>query len=431
VKKRFHFRRHREEGAGSARRGDLRRLRLPRSLRTLAMTAGVGLFPTFAKAVEIKPVVNAQLLGGQYFYNDANNAFGALASLSASPYMKFNDEWSLVPLYSGNYRGTKQVTDLVGGGTLFQDSQDHTISTKLVRSFSNDWKLKGVAGYGAELLRETKDEAWGKGLYDNRKIFGGVEAERDWAKDQYLRAAYDYYQIHFPNYTSLSSQADNSGLGRELDEPDALNTKNHSMTLSGQIALPANGRLEPTYSYTRRSYDNQFLVNNAGALVNELRHDSIHSIALQGTWPVWVESERRLFGGLTYGWTGLFSNQNHYDANQVFYNANYYAYKTNSMQTDWTLLVGEDPWMLRFTANIARQKYAGRRVQDATGVYGTDVTHVDSAYVSWTFSYPIAKGFHVMATASLGWDDSNNQYNAVYQYHYHTGTYLLGFSYAY
>ena len=82
------------------------------------------------QAVEVKPVVNAEVYGGQYFYNGAESALGLVSSLVASPYTKFNDKWSLVPLYSGNYQGTQQVQDLVGGGTLFQDSQEHNVSLK-------------------------------------------------------------------------------------------------------------------------------------------------------------------------------------------------------------------------------------------------------------------------------------------------------------
>src|SRR5579871_471916 len=122
--------------------------------------------------------------------------------------MKFNDQWSLVPFYIGSYNGTKQVTDLIGGGTLFQESQDHTGSLKLIRSFDNGLKLKAIGSYGAQFLRETTDESWGNGLYDNRRTSGGAEAEWSWAKDQSVRLAYDYYAIRFPNYTSLESQGD-------------------------------------------------------------------------------------------------------------------------------------------------------------------------------------------------------------------------------
>src|SRR5262245_44263779 len=103
-------------------------------------------------AVEMKPVINAQALGGQYFYNGAENAFGTLLSFSGSPFLKLNDHWSLVPLYNGSYQGTKQVQDLIGGGTLFQDSQNHNVSVKGIRSFENGLKLKAITGYGFELL---------------------------------------------------------------------------------------------------------------------------------------------------------------------------------------------------------------------------------------------------------------------------------------
>ena len=95
---------------------------LPRGMTIIAICMAVPL-----EAVEVKPVINAELLGGQNFFNGVQSSFGAVGSLVASPYTKFNDQWSLVPLYSGNYQGTQQVQDLVGGGTLFQDSQDHNV----------------------------------------------------------------------------------------------------------------------------------------------------------------------------------------------------------------------------------------------------------------------------------------------------------------
>ena len=79
-------------------------------LRHAGMTAlGILFLSSCVFAVEVKPVVNAQVLGGQYYYNGTDSDLGALASLAASPYIKFNDRWSLVPLYSGSYQGTKQV----------------------------------------------------------------------------------------------------------------------------------------------------------------------------------------------------------------------------------------------------------------------------------------------------------------------------------
>lgn len=381
-------------------------------------------------AVEVKPVVNARLLGGQYYYNGADNAFGALASLVAAPYMKFNDRWSLVPLYSGNYRGTKQVADLLGGGTLFQDSQDHTVSTKLIRSFENGLKLKAVGGYGMEWLRETRDENWGTGLFDNRRLSAGTEAEYNFSQDQSIRLAYDYYKIRFPNYQSLESQQ-SASLGRELNQPDVLDNTNHVVSVGGQMLLPKNGLLELSASYTKRHYGDQHIVDLSGNLTGDTRHDTVQSAGLQGTWPLMANDQARLFSTLGYNWTRLFSNQNNYDASVTRLNPNYYAYVTQSITSQWTLLLGSAPWTLRLNGTLARQKYSNRVVQDATGAYGTDQTRVDSASMGLTVSYPIAKGFEIEGTSAFGWNDSNNTYTRVYQYHYNTATYLMGFRYAY
>ncbi len=385
------------------------------------------------QAVEVKPVVNAEVMGGQYFYNNAESSLGADASLLVAPYTKFNDQWSMVPLYSGNYQGTQQVQDLVGGGTLFQDSQEHDASIKGIRTFENGLKLKAVTGYGVELLRETKDEDWTKGLYDNHKLSAGTEAEWSWAKDDSVRVAYDYYDIRFPNYQSLSSQAAADGQGRELDAPNVLNTHNNMVTLGTQLRIPGNGLLEGSWSNTWISFPDQHLVDVSGQLTPDVRSDRSEKLTLEGTWPVYSGEKCRILGSLGYSRTHLFSNQNHYDPSQpvTFYNADYYAYLTNSLQTQWTFLLGEAPWKIQWSGSIARQHYSDRLIQDSTGAFGTAITNVDYAMTAISVSYPIAKGFEVKATTQLGWNNSNNTDTLVYQYHYATQAYLFGFTYAY
>jgi len=395
------------------------------------MTALMLLMLAPLEAAEVKPVVSAQVLGGQYYYSGSESALGALASLVASPYTKFNDRWSLVPLYSGTYQGTKQVQDLIGGGTLFQDSQNHDVSLKGIRSFENGLKLKAVTGYGIELLRETKDEGWSNGLYNNRRLSAGTEAEWSWAKESYVRLAYDYFKIGFPNYQSLSSQAAAEGQGRELDAPNVLDSRNHMATLGAQTALPRDGLLESSVSETWSSYADQHVVDLSGTLTPESRKDRAEALMIQGTWPVYSGSQCRLSGSLGYTRTHLYSNQNHYDASRTFFNPDYYAYLTNSLQSQWTLLAGEAPWTFQLNGSLARQKYSDRLVQDGDGNYGTGATHVDFATVGFSVSYPIAQGFQVKAMSAVGWNDSNNTYTKLYQYHYCTQNYLFGFTYAY
>jgi hypothetical protein len=405
-------------------------------MRKAVFSIVVAMWSVQANAVEVKTVIDGQLLGGQNYYNGADSSFGGVGALTLSPYLKFSDQWSLVPLYAGNYRGTKQVTDLVGGGTLFQDSQDHTFSSKLIRSFDNGLKVKAVGGYGFELLRETKDEDWGKGLFDNRRAFGGTEAEWSWAKDRSVRLAYDYYRITFPNYQALDTNqvAISTGLGRELSAPNVLDNNNHAFTLSSRLGLPLEGYADLSAGYTLRSYPDQHLVVVSGSLIPETRRDSLQTLSAQGTWPISIRGTQRLFTTLGYSWNHLYSNQNHSDAAPpTVFSPNYYAYITHTLSNSWTLLLGDNqnPWTLSMNGSLSRQNYTDRPVQDAGGIYGTEATRVDSAYIGAGFSYPIAEGFRLAANAYFGWNNSNNQDNRVYKYHYNTQTYLMGFSYAY
>ena len=76
-----------------------------------------------AGAVEYAPVFNASVLGGQYFFKGSNgNVAGNVSVLTASA-IKASERWSWLPMYSGNYQGTKGVNDAVPAGSLPQDGK--------------------------------------------------------------------------------------------------------------------------------------------------------------------------------------------------------------------------------------------------------------------------------------------------------------------
>lgn len=397
----------------------------------LLLTFNFCLLTSPLYALEVKPVISAQLMGGQYYYQGSDSALGAIAAVSAAPYLKFNEQWSLVPLYMGSYRGTKQVTDVVGGGTLFQDSQDHVLSLKGIRAFENGLKLKASSSYAFELLRETKDEDWGDGLYDNRRLQGGTEAEWSWAENHLLRASYDFYKITFPNYVSLESQGQSLDLARELNEPNVLDTTNHAFGLSAQTAIPGSGLGTLSYGLTWRDFSEQHIVDAAGQLTGALRDDRIHTMRADGTWPLANGAAWKVLGTLGVSRTRLYSNQNNYDAGKTTFNPNYYANLKHQLDGRADLYVGENPWTVSLTWAVSRQSYADRPVQDRAGTYQNDDIRVDQLLTGLSFTYPIAHGFRLAASMNLGWSDSNMQYEELYAYHYNTASYLMGFTYAY
>ena len=117
-------------------------------------------------------------------------------------------------------------------------------------------------------------------------------------------------------------------------------------------------------------------------LTPDLRNDQIETYGLKGTWPVLKDPSLRLFSSLGYTWSHTYSNQNHYDAQQFFFNPDYYSYIQQALTNNWTLAVGENPWTLGLTWSLTRQHYSDRLTQDPTGTYGSDVTFVNGAFTT-------------------------------------------------
>src|SRR3989338_131160 len=186
------------------------------------------------RAAEGSPPSGLQMLGGQYFFAGEKGSLSGNVSGMVAPALKFNEQWALLPSLNSSYQGTKQVVDLVGAGTLFQEQRAHRASLKSVyTSPGGNWRLKPSASYKYELLKETKDEDWGNGLFDYKKWDLGFEGEYVYREPFSLRAGFDYYQVAFLNYKTLESQAAQnfSGLSRELTGDRILDSRNYALSL--------------------------------------------------------------------------------------------------------------------------------------------------------------------------------------------------------
>jgi hypothetical protein len=321
---------------------------------------------------------------------------------------------------------------LAGGGTLFQDSTRHGITFKEVyTSASRAWKFKVSEGAAVEWLRETRDEKWGKGLFDNRKFSGGLEAQRDLSQAAGGRLAYDFYQLSFPNYQSLESSQDPT-LSRELAGKDVLNSQNHLVTLSGWSPFP--GRMHATWSvyYNMRNFSDQPVIDATGQPTGSKRADK--ALALSGglSSHPWVMGESlKLAGDLGFSYAMNSSNQNHFDANKAVFLEGYYDYTEWSARPGMSAALGGTPWVLTGGLGYSQRNYAKRPTQDADGNYLTAKTRVTLVDASLGLTYPYSKNFKVRAAANISWSDSNMQYEKVFRYNYKIANYLVGFSYEY
>ena len=372
-----------------------------------------------------------RLLGGQYFFGGEESSLSSNASLMLSPVIQFNDKWSLLPIYTGAYQGTKQVTDLVGGGTLFQELQDHRISFKGLYTPGPGWRIKPNLSYKVELLKETKDETWNHGLFDYQKPNVGAEVEYVYQDPFSIRAGYDFYAILFPNYKSLESQV--SQLSRELAGDKVLNSYNHALSLGGSLSLPRSSVLELEIDTTLRQYPDQHIVLASGELSQPTRRDQIQSVSAGIKTPVPLSKRWRLLTQVGLGLAWNQSDQNGYDAQRTRFIPHYYDYLDYRISPGFQFFYGpqDRPLILGLSGWVSTRDYSKRPVQNSEGTYGSEKIHTWSSAATASMSYPVAPHFALQLATQLGWNSSNMKYEKLYRYNFHTATYLIGFSYEY
>jgi hypothetical protein len=382
-------------------------------------------------ALEVTSLYDFRVLGGQHFFEGKASSVAGNINILVAPTLKFNKTFSLIPAYLGEYRGTRDVQELAGGGTLFQDSTSHGVFVKGVYQVLSSLKVKPSLGARAEFLRETKDEAWGKGLFDYRKYSGGLEGEYDFTREMGTRLSYDYYFLDFVNYKSLESASDPT-LSRELAGQDILNSRNHLGTWGFWYPLLGLVRGDFTVSHSLRDFPEQRVVILSGDLSQTRRQDK----GLSGTLgfhnsPLALSPRMRLAGNLSLGYIMNESNQNHYDARKTFFIQDYYNYNQVSVSPQVVLAFKGQPWVVTLGGQWRERTYDERPIQDKEGNYLNPKLKVTEISSRLGLSWALSKYFKVRALTSMAWSDSNMEYEKVFRYNYKIVNYLVGFSYEY
>ncbi|MBI4347667.1 MAG: hypothetical protein HY553_12490 [Elusimicrobia bacterium] len=404
--------------------------------RRVALAAACLAWPGAARAWE-GPVVRAQLLGGQYFFAGEKGALGGNASMSVVPAARVNDAWTVVPVLSSSYEGTKQSVELVGGGTLFQERMEHRAAVRAIYAPSaGRWRVKPSVGYTYTLLNETRDEQWGRGLFDSWRLGAGVEAEYVHREPYSLRAGVDYHFTAFPNYVSLESRAgfDPTGapLARELAGRRTLDHHAQSAHAAGSLA---RGRflLEARLREQRSSFPDQRLVDGSGALGRVAREDFLTSFSLAARMPPEANTDRRLLGSLDLGLSVNASNQSSYDARRARYLPGFYDFVEfrSGLGAQWLLGDPRRPVVASGGLGWARRAYPHRPAQDPTGVYLSSSLRQDLWSASLGLNVPLAPSFSAVGRWEHAWGRSNQGFQQVYTYDYTASNYLFGVSYEY
>ncbi|MDO8806671.1 MAG: hypothetical protein Q7R35_19835, partial [Elusimicrobiota bacterium] len=409
--------------------------------------AGLEEYEAAKAQANFLPYLAFQFNGGQHFFQrEKGNLSGNLNALASVviKHEKLGPKWAIVPVLSSQYQGTKQVTDLVGGGTLFQERMAHSIAVRGVYQLSPKWKLKPGLGYKWEFLKETRDESWGNGLFDYRRPSFSLEGEYAYKDPFSLRIGYDFYHIGFVNFVSLESiikDSQGNSMARELAGSSVLDSNNHSFSFGGTVQGPWRSYAEGSLAATFRLFPDQHVVNKTGEYRNTTRNDISNQLSLAWRVPREISGSWKGVGGVRLAAGYNRSNQNSYDAQRLTFLKDYYNSTSIRAGVDLNFYHKlpaqhsggkEDRTLeLNLSATLGRVGYLGRQAQDPSGLYLGDKIYQNEAVVGIGVSYPIAPHFVWTSQFGYGRQSSNQNFERLYRYNFTTTNYRIGFGYQY
>ncbi|MDD5686645.1 MAG: hypothetical protein PHE88_02285 [Elusimicrobia bacterium] len=380
--------------------------------------------------VKVTPVANVSLLGGQYFLEGESDSFAGNADIFFSPVINFSEKTALLPIYQGLYSGTKDVRELVGGGTLTRALLDNSLTLKLTHKFSDTLKGKVKAGYKIEYLKETKDEKFNKGLFDYNRIIGGLEVEKKY-ESWNLRTGYDFYIMAYPNYASLITTYQTSIDTATYTEvsanagKDVLDYSTHELFIETLHMFSETLTGKITYDVAYKIFKDQTIVEKSGSFSSTKRSDLVHLITF-GISQKLKSVSIGLYDSVQY----YNSKQNSYDANRTQYNPNYYDFFQNNITPSLTFSLVKDA-KLNFWWDIAYRKYNERPAQDVEGNYKTSKITQTTNSTGISLIVPVYKALSVKVAGNYRDSSSNNKYEANYRYNYNTENYFAGLNWEY
>ena len=385
-----------------------------------------------ARAGEFIPVTVAEFSTGQWFFDGKNSALGGNAGVQFVPAYKVSERFSLLPSIESQYRGTRSAEELAGGATLFQDTWENALGVKAVMTPNEQWTYRTRLSGRMKWFRETTNETWTNGLYDYDSLSLGAEAERKWAHAS-IAAGYDYSYLTFPNYQSLES-SQTGDLARELAGKDVLNANIHVLSLRGRAPLPARFNLDVSGYLAPRYYTDQRVVALSGLFTPTRRVDTASGVNFDLNRAFHGPASSMLAGSLVYGYLGMNSNQNHYDARLTTFIPDFYDYDQQTFGAQLHASFGHTyagPMGAELGGSYSYRQYRSRPIQDSDGSYLSGKLHTVETAVTASFSYPLTRGIHARVSTTVGRSRSNNQFEQLYRYNYTNANYQFGFTYEY
>ncbi len=388
-----------------------------------------------ALGADWQSVASIRLLGGQYAFRGERAGMSGNLKLRGAVAAVFNPRWSLLGSLDTEYEGTKPLSQPVGPGTLFQQRMTHAVGIKPVYSPENSrWRFKPSLRYRMELLKETRDEFWNKGLFDSQSAVAGFEIELPQQEQVGFRLGLDYSVVIFPRYRTLESKSkvdfNGAPLARELAGDRILDYSAQTLytALSSPFPLIREARFHGAMSFERRRFGSQPVVGGDGLLTGRSRIDLITRASGQITVGREIRRELRIVPGLRLTAAATVSNQSRYDAAQGVFSPRYYNLFEMGIAPSVALELGDDrrPVVVAFETGWTRRSWGHRKAQTASGRTIDESAEQSLWNVSLRLNYPLGTRLRFIGEVETSGATSNQNFEQFYRYNYTALSVLTG-----
>ncbi|OGS42257.1 MAG: hypothetical protein A2506_07725 [Elusimicrobia bacterium RIFOXYD12_FULL_66_9] len=403
-------------------------------MRLLRAIACLLLCVPAAGAVEWVPVGGLSVLGGVHSYAGESGSLSGNASASFSPAMRLSPRWSVLPSAHAEYEGTRRVDDVLGTMTPAAERLGGRLGIRAVwANPSSRWRLKPTVSYGRELSKETKDESWGKGLYDQIRWAVGGEVELLTREPHSLRMAVDWFESVYPNYTTLESQAAlqfaGQPLARELVGDRVLDRRGWQFRLIGDAPLGSRAVGEASLTGVWSRFAAQRLIDEGGQFQDRAREDFLTRASFALRMPHEWNADLRARAGVEVAVTANTSNQNGYDATRGRFLPGFYDFVEWRLEPSVIFVIGPPRRPVSAALKLGRRQrhYTSRPAQNETGAYGSGSLTTTEWSFGTSLDYPMAKRLSLLFSLERTSASSNQGYQRYYRYAYEATTALAGF----
>jgi hypothetical protein len=413
-------------------------MKKPASARVLAGLALALLAAGASAQDQPAPAWKAQgdldMMLGQYYFNGAAGSVNGYGNADVQLLRTLSNDWGFYIEGQSTYTGFKQVDELAGGGTLFQQSWDNYAGLKWVKRYDDGWSLKPRIGVRDELFRETVDETWGDGLYDFWRGETGLVWEHKTRLNDEVpwiwQLSYDLYYTHYPHFQSLTSQ-----FGTEQTAPNPgsriLDTVSNQFGYRNEYDLPNFVSAWIFYSISFVSFTDQKVVQSQGQFLGAKRADTDQTLNFGANkrFDDWqVLGRVRPVAALNFTFADQMSNQNDFDADpsRLKYTASYYDYWEAHVNPSLTTTFLGTKTTARLSAEFAMRCYTGRLGQNADGSYTGNRLHQYTESVNFDAAQPVWRDLEVKARVAWSNTSANTAYEQTYVYNYSDFNYFAG-----